>query len=207
MKLIFGWGIDDTFYAKKKYTNLNGKQKQVWVCPYYADWSAMLSRCYYTKIHKKQPTYVDCTVCNEWKYLSNFIKWVDSQPNKDWQNCDLDKDLLTRRNKHYCPDTCVYIPNSLNKFMTNHARARGECLLGVTRCKTSKLNPFTAECQDPYKKVRSYIGIFPTELEAHIAWQQRKHTYACILAEKQTDPRVAKALRERYAPDKDWTKD
>jgi len=43
-------------------------------------------------------------------------------------------------------------------------------------------------------------------LDAHLAWKQQKHEYACLLADLQEDSRVADALRQRYAPDKDWTK-
>jgi hypothetical protein len=48
--------------------------------------------------------------------------------------------------------------------------------------------------------------MFPTELEAHKAWQARKHELACMLADLQTDDRIASRLREMYAPDKNWTK-
>lgn len=49
------------------------------------------------------------------------------------------------------------------------------------------------------------MGVFPTELEAHLTWQARKHELSCMLADLQTDERIATVLRERYAPDKDWT--
>ena len=68
---------------------------------------------------------------------------------------------------------------------------------------------YEAHCCNPFlpKNVsRSlYLGRFKTELEAHKAWQAKKHEYALQLAELQDDPRVAEVLRERYAPDKDWS--
>ena len=196
MKLTFGWGIQDV-----PVTQVKPEMKA-----YYTDWREMIRRCYCKKWRERFPSCSGNTVCEEWKYFSNFIKWVDSQPNSDWRNQELDKDILVVDNKVYSPDTCVYVPHSVNKFMTNHTRARGQYMLGVTKCKTSKLNPFTAECQDPLRRFNNYIGIFPTELEAHKAWQAKKHEYACQLADLQNDPRVADALRSHYAPDKDWTK-
>jgi hypothetical protein len=156
------------------------------------------------------PTYKGCTVCNEWKYFSNFIKWVDSQPNRDWQNCAPDKDFLVVGNKHYSPDTVIYIPRSLNVFITDRSNNRGHLMLGVTdKSYNSSKSPFEAKCNNPFTEggyVGRYLGVFATELQAHKAWQAKKHEYACQLADLQQDPRVAKALRERYAPDKDWTK-
>ena len=67
---------------------------------------------------------------------------------------------------------------------------------------------YMSRCMNPFSKYEGqgrHIGIFNTELEAHKAWQAKKHEYACQLAELQADPRAAQALRERFAPDKDWT--
>jgi hypothetical protein len=65
---------------------------------------------------------------------------------------------------------------------------------------------FKGSCGNPFTGEGTYLGYFTDELACHKAWQAKKHEYACQLAELQEDPRVAQALRERYAPDKDWTK-
>lgn len=195
-KLVGGWGVNDVVYETRK---------NEWVCPYYAKWRGMIVRCFDLKLQDNHPTYKGCTVCDDWKYLSNFIEWVDSQPNKDWQNCELDKDILVRGNKQYSPDTCLFIPRSLNSFVNGNSKVRGDLMIGVSFIKRSKKNPYRTHCSDPLKTKSKYIGLFPTELEAHKAWQAKKHEYACMLADMQEDPRVADALRQRYAPDKDWT--
>jgi hypothetical protein len=208
-RLMHGVGINDVDYVvreNKTIGYINGKQKQitVWLCPYYLKWSDALRRCYSEKYQAKSPTYVGCSVDPDWLYLSNFIKWVDSQPNRDWQNCQLDKDLLVEDNKHYSPDTCVFISKGLNVFIVDRGAARGKYLIGVSWHKAA--GKFVAQCNNPFKTRAHYIGCFNTELEAHKAWQERKHLYACQLAELQSDHRVANALRTRYSPDKDWTK-
>lgn len=119
------WGIVDVNYIIHRYATRGRKAKLSWVCPYYRDWMEILRRCFCPKLKKKSPTYRDCTVCDDWKYLSNFIKWVDSQPNRDWQNCALDKDFLILDNKHYGPETCVYISKSLNSFIITRGNDRG----------------------------------------------------------------------------------
>lgn len=186
---------------------MNGKQKKVWVCPYYNKWKSILARCFNSKTQERQPTYKGCTVAEEWKYLSNFIKWVDSQPNKDWKECELDKDFLIQGNKHYSPETVVFVHKSVNLFLTDNGKVRGDCMIGVCYCPNkSKKNPYYTSCSNPFTGKQEYISMFPTEIEAHLAWQARKHQLACLLADLQEDERISKALRDRYAPDKDWTK-
>lgn len=205
---VYGWGINDVNYRvklKEELPRVNGqrKRKVIWDCPYYHDWREMLRRGFSDKFKKRQPAYKDCTVCEEWKYLSNFIKWVDSQPNRDWLNCDLDKDFLSSGNKYYSPKTCVYITSSINRFILT--RSKGTLLIGV-QPSTAK-GVFKATIMNPFvSKEKTHIGTFATELEAHKAWQAKKHEYACRLAETQSDERVIKFLMERYSPDKDWTK-
>lgn len=203
---VYGWGINDVNYSVTKCEIVNGTKKEVWRCPYYLDWRDIIKRCFDPKEHEKLPTYKGCTISEEWKYLSKFIEWVDSQPNEDWQNCSPDKDFLIKGNKHYGPDTVIYIPRKLNLFMINSASIRGDYMLGVSYTPNkSKTNPYVACCCDPFSKRSSHVGMFSTELEAHKAWQAKKHEYALVYAAQQQDPRLVKVLKELYAPDKDWT--
>jgi hypothetical protein len=208
IQLVYGVGVKDVDYIihRRKTVQSSGLKKKlelVWSCPYYEKWLGMISRCYCSKRLNRSPTYIGCTVDPEWFYLSNFIKWVDSQPNRDWQDCHLDKDLLIEGNKHYSPATCVFISGGLNNFILDGASVRGDYLLGV--CKHKASGRFMAQCRNPFKAEVKYIGYFNTELEAHKAWQERKHQYACQLAELQSDSRVSDVLRSKYSSDKDWS--
>lgn len=207
-KLIYGWGVNDAPY--KIYTTelVRGKQVVTGRCPYYSDWVGMLMRCFSNKLKTKHPAYADCFCDVRWKHFSDFKRWVEEQPNKNWQNCELDKNILRINNKCYGPDTCVYVNRETNQFVKTSSHNRGKYLIGVHFHKRFK--KFVAQCQNPEEgrgHFSRHIGYFDTELEAHKAWQAKKHEYACQLAELQEDPRVAEALRQRYAPDKDWTKE
>lgn len=204
-KLVCGWGINDVDYTVINRSETVGGKKKIKYCPYYSRWLGMITRCFNPKCHKRQPTYKDCTICEDWKYFSNFIKWVDEQPNKDWINCQPDKDLLVQGNKHYSPETVVFVSKRVNSFITDRNKHRGQYMLGVSYKPKLNVKPYQAKCNDLFTGGQGYLGIFPTELEAHKAWQAKKHEHACKLADLQEDGRVAKALRERYAPDKDWT--
>lgn len=206
---VWGWGINDVNYTLQVKEIVGRRpdgrliQKGIWTCPYYQDWARMIQRSYSPKYQVKQPTYKGCTICEEWRYLSNFIKWVDFQPNKNWVDCQLDKDFISMGNMCYSPETTVYIPRELNTFFGE--KSLGSFMRGVTIIKNKGGRPYQASCDNPFGAGK-YLGVFHTELEAHKAWQAKKHEYACQLADVQQDQRVADALRHRYSPDKDWTK-
>jgi hypothetical protein len=152
-KLVFGAGINDVDYIVQKWSiapkGMNNKRKLLWVCPYYRKWRSILERCYSDKYQAKYPTYLDCTIDPDWLYLSNFVKWVDSQPNRGWQDCEPDKDILLIGNKHYGKDTCVFISRSLNCFVIDNKSRRGNYLIGTSWHKISC--KFIAHCNDPFK--------------------------------------------------------
>jgi hypothetical protein len=197
------FGVNDATYNVYMSIYENGKTRILGRCNYYAKWADMIKRCYNQRELEKYPTYKGCIVCEEWRYFSNFIKWVNSQPNREWGQCHLDKDLLIKGNKIYSPETCVFVSPSINSFMLTTKR-KTNTLIGVS---LSKEGRYVATCRNQLctEKNYCYLGTFGTELEAHKAWQAKKHEIACQLADLQGDPRVAQALRERYAPDKDWT--
>lgn len=208
---VRGWGINDVNYIVRVYRELppkGGKRSKrlVWSCGYYEHWQRMLQRCYSETCQATRPNYIGCSVDINWKYLSNFIEWTDSQPNRDWEKCSLDKDLLSLQGNYYSPETAVYIPQNINSFVIPQTKNRGDFMIGVSWNKASRNKPYQSQCNNPFTKRVQYLKCFATELEAHKAWQAKKHEYACMLADLQPDLRVAEALCQRYSPDKDWTK-
>jgi|SRR5690554_6139504 len=191
MRKVYGVGINDADYLITERRKIDGKQKVVWICPYYRTWKDMLRRCYNEPYHKRQPTYIGCTVAEEWKIFSNFRSWMETQ---DWQGNQLDKDLLVEGNKEYGPDACTFISKAVNMFLTDSGAARGDLPIGVCRFK----GKYMARCSNPFSKKEEYLGLFPCPQEAHLAWKARKAEHAKRLAEEQTDERVKNALLERY---------
>lgn len=187
-KLIYGVGVNDS--GRPVHTRLDGRRI---LCPFYDRWTEMLRRCYCPKLHLKHPSYLGCSVTEEWLLFSNFENWMKTQ---DWEGRQLDKDILKVGNKVYSPDFCVFIPRELNAFTTDRGNDRGEWPLGVYLDKEK--GRFKAQCNNPLTGKQEYLGRFDTPEEAHLAWKKRKHELACIYADQQTDPRVAHALRTRY---------
>ena len=162
-------------------------------CKIYQKWYDMIKRCYSITLQEKQKSYIGCSVCAEWLTFSNFKRWVESQ---DWENKEIDKDLLVKGNKIYSPQTCVFVDRITNQFTVDRKLDRGNYMLGVGW--SISAGKFRARCSNPFERVRENLGYFDAELDAHIAWKKRKHELACKLADMQTDCRVAAALRVRY---------
>lgn len=198
-KLLCGVGLNDADYLvsrEKVVMQEDGTKKRVrvWTCPFYAAWGNMLKRCYSPAFQKKSPTYVGCSVCEEWLTFSNFKAWMEKQ---DYEGKELDKDLLLFGNKIYSPTTCVFVDQRVNAFILESTKNRGEWPIGVSLRKD--YNKFTAQCwsiEEPRRLAK--LGVFDTPEEAHLTWLAFKLEQAKILASEQTDPRVAKALVERY---------
>ena len=95
--------------------NLDGK-----ISNEYKTWSSMLNICY----KNVKFSYKGCTVCEEWLNFSNFHKWYDDNFPKHISdiNFQLDKDVLQDgiKNKIYSPTTCIFLPSSINNFLTNN---------------------------------------------------------------------------------------
>ena len=160
----------------------------------YKLWYSMLRRCYSDNSKKKNPTYEGCEVSDNFKSYEYFYEWCHIQigfANKGWQ---LDKDLLIKGNKVYNENTCVFIPQEINKVLIKCDASRGEHLIGVSWSKTNKA--FRAVVSK--NKGRSeHLGCFKTELEAFKAYKQAKEAFVKEQANKwksQIDPRAYEAL-------------
>jgi len=194
--LVFGVGINDADYntsITKSYTQSDGKRtkKIVWRCPFYTRWYNMLRRAYNPNLHNDRPTYIDCSVNNDWLTFSNFKTWMEQQ---DWEGKELDKDLLFPDNKEYGPDTSIFVSKEVNMFVVELSSRRGKWPIGVSYNKNAK--KFQASLKMNGTSI--YLGYYDTPKEAHKAWLSCKLKKAHILAAQQTDERIAKALIDRY---------
>ena len=198
-KLVYGVGVNDADYVvqiKETIRCVDGKQKQktVWTCPFYQAWKNMLQRCYSKKYQEGKPSYIGCTVSEDWLTFTNFKIWMQNQ---DFEGKHLDKDLLFEGNKVYGPETCVFVPSMVNSFISEKRASRGKWLIGVYWDKQTE--KFLSRCGNPFSGKQEYLGRFTCEQQAHEAWRKRKLELAYELAAIQTDERVAEALISRYS--------
>ena len=160
----------------------------------YTLWCSMLKRCYSNAYKKRQPTYEGCEVSNNFKSYEYFYEWCHKQigfSNKDWQ---LDKDLLTKGNKVYSENTCIFIPAEINLVLVKREALRGTHPIGVRWHKRDKA--FVAKV-NKNKGKQEYLGYFKTELEAFKAYKTAKESFIKEQANKwksQIDDRAYEAL-------------
>jgi len=133
----------------------------------YTAWHCMLQRCYSKGFLDKHPTYMGCCVCEEWLTFSCFDKWFLENYVDGFQ---LDKDILVSGNKIYSPDTCLFVPGWVNKFIADSGATRGEYPIGVCKFAGNKIK---ARCRQPNKK-SYHLGVFKTVEDAYDAWLRAK---------------------------------
>ena len=166
---VYGVGIND--YCG---TVVNGGK----VLTSYKVWDAMLNRCYSKKHHIKHPSYIDCTVCDEWLYFSNFKKWFDENYVEGYH---LDKDILVKGNRVYSPDTCCFVPREINNVIENVKSKRGNTPMGVFE----RFGKFLSYVRVNGKRI--YLGTFGTIEQAFEAMKKEKEMYIKKLAQTYYD--------------------
>ena len=184
-KLVAGQGV----YEKGIYPVMVGDKLAL----NYRLWCGMLNRCYSERYHKKQPTYIGCSVSEEFKYFQQFAEWCDTQTgfgNKGWQ---LDKDIICRGNKQYNSESCSFIPRQINSLLLDCGAVRGLYPVGVS------LNSGNGKLQVHIrKKGKSYhLGFYDLVEDAAEAYREAKELYVKEIAKEyksQINVRVYEAL-------------
>jgi len=154
----------------------------------YAYWIRMITRCYNEKEQQKPSSraYIDKWVRDDWHNFQNFAEWALTQPNWDYEDFELDKDLLVTGNKIYSPDACCFLPADINTFLSS--RDSGKFMRGVNIINPKTPNSsvgYVARCH--VGNERKYLGFYKTEEEAHSVYKQFKEQYARDLTEKWKD--------------------
>ena len=160
----------------------------------YVLWVHMLQRCYSDSFKKKRPTYEDCKCSENFKSYEYFYEWCNKQIGFNNEGWHLDKDLLVKGNKVYSEDSCVFLPQEINKILTKRTTSRGEYLIGIYWSKTHKA--FKAQVRKN-KGGRECLGYFATELGAFNTYKVAKEAFIKEQANKwklQIDERAYEAL-------------
>lgn len=192
-KLVCGVGINDADYVTQIVKKVDGKQKRIWICPFYKTWRNMLQRCYDETQLKRRPSYKGCTVCEEWLTFSNFKEWMNQQ---DYFDKVLDKDLLFIGNKEYSPTACLFVSKQINTFIIESNNSRGQTPIGVSFDKNNKR--FVAACSNPFTGIQEYLGGFKDVRSAHNAWLDKKRQHCLEICKREKDLRIINALLVRY---------
>lgn len=152
-------------------TKIDGKKKRS-----YNTWLHMMHRCYNNKEHIKRPTYIGCSVCDEWHSYYEFSKWYDAEYYEvEGEETHLDKDILVKGNKVYSPETCVFVPSYINNLFTIGGNSRGDTLIGTHRTDDGT---YVVHCGG------EYYGCYKTEQEAYQVYKLQKELLIKETAER-----------------------
>lgn len=163
MNKIYGVGINDFPYPIK----VNGIKLKS-----YTSWISMLCRCYSDRYQSNKPTYVDCSVCTDWLYFSNFHNWHEKNYIDGYS---LDKDILIPGNKIYAPESCIYIPSWLNAFVSINIKDGSQLPVGVyLKNDRYRPAPYQSRCRDPILNKTISLGYYTDANDAHISWKKYK---------------------------------
>jgi len=187
-KLVYGVGV----YERGEHAgSFNGKQTSV-----YALWAGMMERCYSERKQKKSPTYIGCSVSEEFSNFQKFAEWCNNQVGFGIKGYHLDKDIIYKGNKQYNRESCAFVPREVNMLPLSRNAFRGEHPVGVYFHKRD--GKFRAKCGLGAGAQRQ-LGHFSTPEEAFSAYKEVKEAYIKEVAEKykdSIDPRVYQALME-----------
>lgn len=118
-RTVYGVG----YYGVGKYTARINNQKT----EEYVKWFSMFNRCYNKKYQKKQPTYIGCSVSEEFCNFQNFAEWYLNVKYESNYPLELDKDFLYEGNKIYSPSRCCLLPKEINSAI-NTSRHDVDCM-------------------------------------------------------------------------------
>ena len=154
----------------------------------YKCWKEMLRRCYSAKYQEKHPSYIGCSVCDDWLYYPNFKKWYDENYYEiDGKTSQLDKDILIKDNKVYSPNTSMFVPQFINKLFVKRQNDRGKLPIGVSYKKDSKKYVAHLSIYKDGKSTFKYLGCFDTPNESFEAYKQAKEEYIKEVADEYKD--------------------
>ena len=185
--LCYGHGYNDRKY--KSFVDME-RLKESYV------WGDMLRRCYSEKYHIKYPTYIGCTVSNNFKLYTYFYEWCQNQigfKNEGWH---LDKDILIKGNKLYSENNCCFVPSEINNLFLKSYTIRGKYPIGVTYDKTT--NKFISQVKNNNLSLKnSYLGRYDNPTDAFNIYKKHKEEYIKEVADKYKgliDGRVYEAM-------------
>lgn len=163
----------------------------------YKFWASMIERCYSKKMLINNPSYIGTTVCEEWKYYSNFESWASEKYIYGYQ---LDKDIILSNSKIYSPDTCSFVPAIINSCILDK-KTNTKYPIGVSKITSANgyIRPKSFKSSISLYGKPTYLKAFETVEEAHLCWQKAKVSYINEIIEKYNflDDKILNGLQRR----------
>ena len=192
-KLVYGIGINDVMISGFSTSKIGRR------------WYNIIKRTdrRNPNIYGFETTYKDCTLDPRWFKLSAFKEW--SEQWDDYENKEIDKDILIPGNKIYGPETCLMVRPLINTFFKPNIKR--DLPRGVSRNISYRdgsrggKNLYRAQITKVGEKKKNQsrlgmisLGYYPTIEEASAAYESARKEQLQFLIETETDIRVKNAL-------------
>jgi len=139
--------------------------------------------------------YAGCTLDPRWYKLSAFKEWIEQWD--DFENKEVDKDILIPGNRIYGPDTCLMVRPIVNAWFK--PTIKGDLPRGVSwnSCwkKGKSPNPYRAQIT-PIGGKRTALGVYATIEESSAVFEKARKEQIKVLIETETDSKVKNAMVE-----------
>ena len=156
-------------------------------------WRRMLYRCS-EHYQNNRETYKGVKCCDYFKSYQNFAKWFeDNYYEVEGERMHLDKDWLVKGNKIYSPETCVFVPHSINGLIVGNDKNRGDTPIGVSKLK----NFYRARLKKQDHEV--HLGLFDSPVEAFKIYKKAKEQHIKQVAEEYKDKIPMKLYEAMYS--------
>ena len=147
------------------------------ISPQYETWRGMIRRCYSENDRLRFPTYSDVLVDPLWFNFQIFAKWYDENYYEvNNEKMTLDKDIIKKGNKLYCPEMCIFVPQRINKLFIKCNGKRGKFPIGVIWHKDYK--KYSAVCDS------KHISWHDNPTEAFKSYKKYKESHIGQVAEE-----------------------
>lgn len=171
-KTVYGVGYFGDGIFKSRLPNNGPCTKE------YATWSAIMFRCYGDNRDEcTLRNYGDCSVVAEWHNYQTFASWCQTQPEMNFCNSSIEKDIIIKGNKLYSPNTTCFVPIELNVAITGikHQNSTGKA--GVWKFNDSYISEVTMF------STKASLGRFDNFQDAEYVYREVKQSYIRALAE------------------------
>lgn len=150
---------------------------------FYDHWTNMITRCYNPKSWETRPRYKGCSVHPYFHNFQNFCYWCEQNYYEvdGYETMCLDKDILLTNNKVYGPNTCIFVPQTINKLFT-YNQDNGKIGIPPGLTYIPERDVYTVSCG--IHKKRKFLGNYKDKDEAFSVYKEAKEKEIKRVAEE-----------------------
>lgn len=123
-------------------------------------WNNLKERTREGTLWQRIPTYIGST--NAFISFDSFVEWSISQVGYEFNDYDLDSDILKINSKVYSPDHCLFIPKQLNRFLQS-PKIGASGFRGITLDRTRNKLMVRCEVNTGFEKILLIGKLFNTD--------------------------------------------